>query len=613
MPRMRLCLLTGVLAGALAMSPAAAARDAGVRSFDGTTIATHFFPAKGLKEGERAPTVLMGHGWGMTGDTDPEARGEEIFGGPGPGTFHNAGYNVLTWDARGFGQSGGNAMVDHPDFEGRDVQALLDHVAEQPEAQLDAPGDPRVGMAGPSYGGGIQWVTAGIDGRVDAITPTISWNSLVRSLYREGSLKLGWGALLTAVSATSIPLGALSPYGVQTGSLDPELIQIMATSGATGRFTDAQVAYFRARDIDRVIGRVRVPTLIVQGTADTIFSPVEAMDNFARLKGRGVPLKMMWFCGGHGLCTGNNGPDGRLDEARLRWMNRWVKRDAGVDTGPVFEWLTDTDGMWRSAETFPLPSREPFRATGSGSLPIAPTDFPAGGGQTIAAGPAVAGYELDLPAAEGPVDVVGEPRLSLTYSGTAAPAQTHLFAQLLDLRVNRVLGNQVAPVPVTLDGGEHRVEVPLEPVAAHLEKGAQLQLQIAPGTTVYYPQRSSGSVELTRVDVTVPTVDVNFSPKLLVSKPARLKRARRGRPARIRVRAQVEPYTRARATLLRKRGRRWKRVGSSKRFTAGLARKRVRLRVKRRLERGRYLVRVRASDMYGRRVLVSRRARLRRP
>ena len=82
------------------------------------------------------------------------------------------------------------------------------------------------------------------------------------------------------------------------------------------------------------------------------------------MKGRGVPLKMIWFCGGHGLCTGDNGPDGYLGKARLAWMDRWLKGDRSVDTGPVFEWLTDTDGKWHSAESFPLPQRAPLRGTG---------------------------------------------------------------------------------------------------------------------------------------------------------------------------------------------------------------------------------------------------------
>ena len=51
-------------------------------------------------------------------------------------------------------------------------------------------------MNGSSYGGGIQWITAARDARVDVITPNISWNSLITSLYKEGSLKAGWGSVL---------------------------------------------------------------------------------------------------------------------------------------------------------------------------------------------------------------------------------------------------------------------------------------------------------------------------------------------------------------------------------------------------------------------------------
>src|SRR5687767_10214669 len=130
-------------AGTLAVAPSALARDAIVESFDGTPIVTHFFPAPGLEDGERAPTIMVGHGWGGSGATSP------------PEEYADAGYNVLTWDARGFGGSGGTVMIDHPAFEARDAQALIDFIARQPEARLDGRGDPRVGMDGPSYGGGI--------------------------------------------------------------------------------------------------------------------------------------------------------------------------------------------------------------------------------------------------------------------------------------------------------------------------------------------------------------------------------------------------------------------------------------------------------------------------
>ena len=82
-----------------------------------------------------------------------------------PGALRAEGYNTLTWDPRGIGGSGGIVNFDSPDFEARDVQALIDFVATAPEALLDGPNDPRVGMSGSSYGGGIQLATAAIDAR----------------------------------------------------------------------------------------------------------------------------------------------------------------------------------------------------------------------------------------------------------------------------------------------------------------------------------------------------------------------------------------------------------------------------------------------------------------
>src|SRR5439155_23028943 len=123
--------------------------------------------------------------------------------------LNSAGYNVLTWDPRGFGNSGGTVEIDSADFEGRDVQRLIDWVAQQPGVRLDGTGDPRVGMAGASYGGGIQLVTAAIDCRVDAIVPQIAWHSLDTSFYKAQTVESGWGALLHSVA--------------QGRSIDPQL------------------------------------------------------------------------------------------------------------------------------------------------------------------------------------------------------------------------------------------------------------------------------------------------------------------------------------------------------------------------------------------------------
>ena len=151
------------------------------------------------------------------------------------GVLRNAGYNVLTWDPRGFGQSGGQVEVDSPDYEARDASALIDLLAQQPEAQLDKAGDPRVGMNGSSYGGGIQWITAARDARVDVITPNISWNSLTTSLYKDGSLKAGWGVVLCGLGiAASLPGGLLNPDGIELSRLDPHMLNTCVNGIASG-------------------------------------------------------------------------------------------------------------------------------------------------------------------------------------------------------------------------------------------------------------------------------------------------------------------------------------------------------------------------------------------
>lgn len=121
-------------------------------SFDGTEIRFHWFPTDDTGD-DGAPVVLMGPGWGQPGDTSME--GLPLFGALSIPGLNEHGYHVLTWDPRGFGRSTGEAQIDFGEAEGRDVERLLDWVATQPDVLLDGEGDPRVGMAGFSYGGGI--------------------------------------------------------------------------------------------------------------------------------------------------------------------------------------------------------------------------------------------------------------------------------------------------------------------------------------------------------------------------------------------------------------------------------------------------------------------------
>jgi ABC-2 type transport system ATP-binding protein len=120
-------------------------------------------------------------------------------------------------------------------------------------------------------------------------------------------------------------------------------------------------------------------------------------------------------------------------------------------------------------------------------------------GTPLAAGPAANAVNVAIPRFSA--QVVGEPRLRLTYSGTGAVR--HVFAQIVDDQRNLVLGNQVTPIPVTLDGAAHTVTRTLEGVAA---AGGAYHLQIVGGSQVYGPVRGAAAITITGARLELPTV-----------------------------------------------------------------------------------------------------------
>src|SRR5690606_3841606 len=225
--------------------------------------------------------------------------------------MNERGHNVLTWDPRGFGESTGVVQINSPDHEGRDVQVLLDWVAERPEALTDREGDPRAGMVGFSYGGGIQLVVAAIDCRVDAIVPGLAWHSLETSLYRSGLVKTGWAQVLIDA-------------GTAAGEVDPHAVSAYESGVERGTLSEEDLEWFRARGPAELVEQVRVPTLLVHGTVDTLFTVDEVVTNFEVLDGNDVPVATLWICGGHGTCRTEGGDESRVAERTFAWLDRYL-------------------------------------------------------------------------------------------------------------------------------------------------------------------------------------------------------------------------------------------------------------------------------------------------
>lgn len=496
------------LLGVLCCASPALARDIVVRSFDGTPIVAHFYPAAALAPDARVPTVLVGPGWAYRGETAPETNAG---GRIGLANLRNDGYNVLTWDPRGFGGSGGTATFDSVSYEARDVQALIDYVAAQPEALLDAPGDPRVGMSGSSYGGAIQFVTAAIEPRLDAIVPDVAWHSLVDSLTRAGDFKSGWMLNLCVLGDAyglidGVTDGPTGPGAVQLGSVDRRFRRLCLEGNVLGTLSLASRQWLAELGPAGLLDRIRAPTLITQGTVDTLFPPGEAIANYDVLRRNGVAVKMIWYCGGHGTCQTPLGDPAMLPVAGLTWLRRWLKRDATVDTGPRFQWVDDR-GTLRSGADYPLAAAGSLAASGSGWLSLTPALNVTLLGIALGTQPAPLVVEIAYRRQAAERDVVGEPVVTMSYDGFALPASTFVYARVVDAATGIVVGGQVTPIPVTLDRRSRTVTVKLEAIAVHVGPTSDLRLQIVPSTPLYGSQLSVGTLRVRSLTSSLPLVD----------------------------------------------------------------------------------------------------------
>ncbi len=334
-----------------------------------TLDATYFPPASG----GRAPAVLLAHGFGGSKDDlrDEAAR------------LAGRGYAVLTWSARGFGRSTGEIALNSPDYEVKDVRQLVDWLARRPDVRLDGNGDPRVGIAGGSYGGAIALMAAAYDGRIDAIVPQITWYDLADALFPEstgrgaehGVFKKMWAGIFFSAGGGGLSSGgsagglaALTGGGTgqragqgtgqgtgqnassgadgqtgadggnggdggngttaasrqaQCGRFQSEICDVYLTIAETGRATPEAVKLLRASSPASVPGRIRIPTLLIQGQRDSLFPLGHADANARAIAATGAPVEVAWISGGHD--GGGDADTEWVEERTTAWLDRWLK------------------------------------------------------------------------------------------------------------------------------------------------------------------------------------------------------------------------------------------------------------------------------------------------
>jgi len=299
--------------------------DVRIPSFDGTPIAfTVFQPA--LAPGEKAPLILHGHGYGSRRVRSPQEPSPDDMVIPVVSEVvlraWRSGYYVISFDQRGFGDSGGTIRLMDPDYEVRDVRAILDWA----EANLPR-FNGRVGTFGASYGGGFQLMTAVQDQRIKVMVPLITWYDLPYSLFPNGVPKTAWTTFLTLAGTVG-----------SQGRVDPVIYESYLRGLVQNRVSPEDEAFFRYRSPAYFYpqGRPtqRVDVLLVQGMRDTLFNLNEAYWNAMALRRTGGDVRLVTIQGGHilpyfqappgGLNCGSFGQEDMAGEI-LDWFEEKLK------------------------------------------------------------------------------------------------------------------------------------------------------------------------------------------------------------------------------------------------------------------------------------------------
>ena len=457
---------------------------------------TIFKPA-GASRDHQVPLIMHSHGWGGSRTTDPQAFRRWL----------GAGYGMLSFDQRGFGESGGFAHVENPRFEGIDNVRLVRLVARLPWVRKDGPGDPRLGAIGGSYGGGYQYLGAFtlLQRRgtpvYDALAPEITWNDLNESLAPQGVVRSEWAYALSAAAAP-------------TDALPPQVYQALVEGSATGEWPDGSgptgvdlTQFFRRNGPRWHVDQGRtldIPVLMGQGHTDTLFNLQQALDNWrtaltARAKQQSI---FVGYNGGHVLpAILPRGTEASSDPCSKRLAGGSF---AALARQFMDEQLKGKDRGLGGYGRYHLATRD-SRCTTVGSVRPDTTRTPG----TVAI-PAGVGAPIAYEVAQGPLRIAGSAHFTgrLTALGLVSRGFYGLGVGTSPADA-ALVQNNVYPLNETgpVDGERRRVELPA--VAVDVPEGQNLYLIASPvsDTFVGMGSRTPGAILFEDTVVHLPVVD----------------------------------------------------------------------------------------------------------
>ncbi|MFB6525333.1 alpha/beta fold hydrolase [Streptomyces sp. NPDC056399] len=303
-----------VAGAALGLAPTAQAAETGgtgIRFVDiagegGTVLKANVVTPAGSADTARHPLIVLPTSWAM-----PQV--EYLVQAK---LLADSGYIVVSYNSRGFWQSGGEIETAGPK-DIADASKVIDW------ALANTAADPaHIGMAGVSYGAGISLLAAAHDPRIKAVAALSGWADLIESIYSGRTQHLQAAALLGGA-------------GYLTGRPGPELKQILGDFLSSNLDKEEDmIAWGRKRSPVEQLDRINANgAAIMLGNAwgDTIFPPNQYASFFEKLTG---PKRLEFRPGDHATAeaTGLFGLPNDTWTSAHRWFDRYLKgADNGID------------------------------------------------------------------------------------------------------------------------------------------------------------------------------------------------------------------------------------------------------------------------------------------
>jgi predicted acyl esterase len=436
-----------VLVAADAPASTFAKQDVAIPMSDGVSIAATLYLPDGSPPAGGWPALVFLHGL-----SDTRQSMNALVEGYG---FTGGDFAILTFDARGHGQSGGLVGIDGP-REVADVRAIRDWLAARPDVS-----DTKIGAWGISYGGGAIFNSLAAGVPWAAVVTVETWTDLYSALVPQGLVKSG----IVAALAGSIPPDRRDP------SLDP--MQAAAFAGNTS----AVKPWATERSSLSRLGAVTTPVFLAPGRRDFLFGIDQAIQAFKVLKGP----KVLWIGDhGHAPSTFPAADTGALMAAARGFFDCHLR---GLTCSPTPAVHVAPEG-WNGAGTLPRRSSLPATKTSTFALP---------GVTTFGKSGKAVRTTRRLRSA---VEVFGSPTVDVSLA--ASRGWSRLVAVLT---AKTPKGEEIlvsAGGAPTKSGAARKVKIRLINQATYIPKGSRLQLTLASSSTA----QSSGN--LVYLDLPMP-------------------------------------------------------------------------------------------------------------